>query len=108
MLNFDRHFGLGLFAPAPDVPEERAMDWYYYLEEKLAFPFIREVRCGAIGFAAEDRRGGRGTRGGEGRRLHARDALIRVAGHKLGVPLSPVEAVEGTSEVHEAVEDWYY
>jgi len=34
--------------------------------------------------------------------------LMRVAGRKLGVPLSPVDAVEGTSEVHEAVEDWYY
>lgn len=90
-------------------PEERAMGWYYYLEEKLAFPF--KARCIAersvsplkkgeevevLGLAKEDDC------------MAEIFVLIRFSGRKLGVPLSQVEAVEGKLDTREAVEDWQY
>lgn len=34
--------------------------------------------------------------------------LIRFAGRKLAVPLSQMEAVDGTLDTREAMEDWHY
>ncbi len=39
-------------------PEEQAMGWYYYLEDKLCFPFRGPVYCRACHLAAAHR--GRG------------------------------------------------
>lgn len=90
-------------------PEERAMGWYYYLEEKLAFPFtakciaersVSPLKIGeeveALGLAKEDDC------------MAEIFVLIGFAGRKLGVPLSQVEAVEGKLDTREAVEDWQY
>jgi hypothetical protein len=90
-------------------PEERAMGWYCFLEDKIAFPFT--AKCVAersvsplkkgeevevLGLAKEDDC------------MAEIFVLIRFAGRKLGVPLSQVEAVEGKLETREAVEDWHY
>lgn len=90
-------------------PEERAMGWYYYLEEKLAFPFkakciaersVSLLNIGeeveALGLAKEDDC------------MAEIFVLIGFAGRKLGVPLSQLEAVEGKLDTREAVEDWQY
>ncbi len=85
------------------------MGWYYYLEEKLAFPFkakciaersVSPLKIGeevkVLGLAKEDDC------------MAEIFVLIRFSGRKLGVPLSQVEPVEATSDTREAVEDWHY
>ena len=37
-------------------PEEQAMGWYYYLENKIRFPVPGEMHCGRRRLAAPERR----------------------------------------------------
>ena len=89
--------------------EERAMSWYYYLEEKLAFPF--KARCIAPRTISPL------TKGEEvevSSMAHADDCmremfvLVRFDGRKLGVPLSQLEPVTPKGGTRQAVEDWRY
>lgn len=90
-------------------PEERAMGWYCYLEENLAFPF--KAKCIAersisplkkseeievLSLAKEDDC------------MREIFVLTRFGGRKLGVPLAQLEAMGGKSKVREAVDDWRY
>ena len=90
--------------------EERAMGWYYYLEDKLTFPFL--TRCiseraisplqvgdevEVVGMAPEDECG--------------REMFVETPWeHKrtLAVPLSQLKVVHGDEETQQAVEDWHY
>ena len=89
--------------------DERAMGWYYHLEEKLEVPFkakcisyrsVSPLREGdmveMIAIAQEDD--------------CMREMFVRIelAGRKLGVPLSQLAESKTTHETHEAVEDWRY
>lgn len=90
--------------------EERAMDWYYYLEDKLTFPFltrcineraISPLRVGdeveIVGMAPEDE--------------CQREMFVETPWeHKrsLAVPLSQLKVVHGNEETQQAVEDWRY
>jgi hypothetical protein len=91
------------------TPEERAMSWYYYLEEKLAFPLkakciaVREIsplkkseEVEVLGMAPEDDCMG--------------EMFVRVqfAGRKLGVPLAQLDPVKPDEATREAIEDWRY
>ena len=89
---------------------ERAMGWYYYLEDKLHFPFltrcIREraispLRVGdeveVVGMAPEDECG--------------REMFVETPWEHertLAVPLSQLEVVHADEETRQAVEDWHY
>ena len=89
---------------------ERAMGWYYYLEDKLKFPFltrcVREraispLRVGdeveVVGIAPEDECG--------------REVFVempREHERTLAVPLSQLEIVRADEETRQAVEDWHY
>src|SRR4051812_25457512 len=89
---------------------ERAMGWYYYLEDKLTTPFLtRCVRERAIsplrvgdevevaGMAAEDECG--------------REMFVETPWEHertLAVPLSQMEVVRADEETSRAVEDWLY
>jgi Calcium binding len=89
---------------------ERAMGWYYYLEDKLHVPFltrcvkeraISPLRVGdeveVVGMAPEDECG--------------REMFVETPWeHKrtLAVPLSQLEVVHADEETRQAVEDWYY
>jgi len=88
---------------------ERAMGWYYYLEDRLEFPFtakcvaarlISPLRTGevveVIGMAPED----------ECEREMF--VTIRWEKRKFGVPLSQMEGIKVSKETKEAVEDWRY
>lgn len=88
---------------------ERAMGWYYYLDDKLNFPFLtkciakREVsplRVGdeveVIGVPSEDECG------------HEIFVTMRWEEEGLAVPLSQLEVVRSDDETKEAVEDWHY
>ena len=86
---------------------ERAMGWYYYLEERLKFPF--KARCRSkreisplhvgeevevVGMAAE--------------KECESEMFMRLRGAKLAVPLSQLEPLAAKPETKEAVADWHY
>ncbi len=90
--------------------EERAMGWYYYLEDTLNFPFltrciseraISPLRVGdeveVVGMAPEDE--------------CEKEMFVETPWeHKrtLAVPLSQLKVVHGDDETQQAVEDWHY
>lgn len=91
---------------------ERAMGWYYYLEDKLKFPFAANCvssratsplevggQVEVLGMAPED------------------DCMLEVLvlvryGHtkksKLAVPLAQLQCLSDNEEICQAVEDWHY
>ena len=90
--------------------EEQAMGWYYYLEEKLQFPFTAvcnakraisplhiQDEVDVIGMAPEEEC------------EKEMFVLIRWERDGLAVPLSQLTPISATSaETIEAVEDWHY
>jgi len=90
--------------------EEQAMGWYYYLEEKLQFPFT--AICSAkraisplqikdevdvLGMAPEDEC------------QNEMFVMIRWERDGLAVPLSQLISIKSTDrQTREAVEDWHY
>jgi len=90
-------------------PEEQAMSWYYYLEDKISFPF--QARCLAAKAVSPLRKG----ETVEALRMAIEDACehdmfvqIRWQGRKMAVPLSQLEAIGADESTQEAVGDWYY
>jgi hypothetical protein len=91
-------------------PEEQAMGWYYYLEEKLQFPFT--AVCSAkraisplqikdevdvLGMAPEDEC------------ENEMFVTIRWERDGLAVPLSQLTPIKSTDEqTKQAAEDWHY
>jgi hypothetical protein len=89
--------------------EEQAMGWYYYLEDRLVFPFrarcvsdrrILPLRAGevveAIRMAPEEDC------------LHEMLVEVRWQGRTFGAPLSQLESVALDDEARQAIEDWHY
>jgi hypothetical protein len=89
--------------------EEQALGWYYYLEERLAFPFratcisersISPLEHGEVvevtGLASEDDC------------MH--EMFVQVSWHKraFGVPLAQIQGVSVDDRTREAIEDWHY
>lgn len=89
--------------------EERAMGWYYYLEDKLEFPFkakcIRERPISPFkkGEAVDVM-----AMAPEEECQHDMFVQIRWAGRKLAVPLAQLKGVSVGEDTKEAVEDWHY
>jgi hypothetical protein len=91
-------------------PEEQAMGWYYYLEEKLHFPFsakciaeraVSPLRKGdeieIVGMAPED----------ECR--HEMFVKTRWDRRTLAIPLAQIQPIAATSaDTKEAIADWQY
>ena len=90
-------------------PEEQAIGWYYYLEEKMRFPFAaRCIRERSISPLCVDEI------------VHvtgmvdANDCMaemfvkIEWAGRTLGVPLAQLKGIDVDSETEEAIADWHY
>ena len=89
--------------------EERAMGWYYYLEDKMRFPFsarcIKERRISplkrgevveVVGMAPEE---------------DCEKEIfveIRWQDRTLGVPLSLLEGIEVDEDTQQAMDDWRY
>jgi hypothetical protein len=89
--------------------EEQAMGWYYYLEDKIHFPFkarcirartLSPLHVGEVvevkGMADEDDC------------LVEMFVIIEWSGRTFGVPLVQLEAVDGDAETVEAIADWHY
>ncbi len=88
---------------------ERALGWYYYLDEKLTFPFLTKciakraispLRVGdevkVVGMPSEEEC------------EHEIFVTIRWERKTLAVPLSQLEVIDTDEQTREAVEDWHY
>ncbi|MBI5602327.1 MAG: calcium-binding protein [Deltaproteobacteria bacterium] len=91
-------------------PEEQAMGWYYYLEEKLQFPFAAfcsqkraisplhvKDEVDVIGMAPEEE--------------CEKEMFVLIQWEKdgLAVPLSQLTVIKSTNkQIKQAVEDWHY
>jgi hypothetical protein len=90
-------------------PEEQALGWYYYLDDKLQFPFT--ARCIAhratsplqvddevtiVGMAPEEEC------------EHEMFVVTRWERGTLAVPLSQLEGVDIDGATQQAIEDWHY
>jgi len=90
-------------------PEEQAMGWYYYLENKIHFPF--PAKCIASSATSPLRK----AEIVDVRRLAPEDAcasdmlvLIRWQGRNMAVPLSLLAAIDSDESTDEAIGDWHY
>ncbi len=89
--------------------DERAMGWYYYLEEILTFPFRTKCTAGraisplevgdeveVFGIAPEEEC------------QHEMFVTMPWGKDGLAVPLSQLEVIHGDDQTKVAVEDWHY
>ena len=90
-------------------PEEQAMSWYYYFEDKLQFPF--HAQCVASVPTSPLRKGDTV----EIRKIApegscASDMLVmtRWSNRNLAVPLSQLKTIGAHESTKQAVEDWHY
>jgi Calcium binding len=90
-------------------PEEQALGWYYYLENKIRFPF--RARC-TVAKAVSPLRKGETVEVG---RLAPEDScssdmfvLIRWKGRKVAIPLSQLTPLDADKSTAEAIGDWHY
>ena len=89
--------------------DERAMGWYYYLEDRLAFPF--EVTCVAQRRISPLR---------EGEHVEVTDLApaddclceifveVKWLDRHFGVPLAQLEPLAVDENTEEAIADWHY
>jgi hypothetical protein len=90
-------------------PEERAIGWYYYLENQLRFPF--EARCAFSKVVSPLSKG----ETVQVLRMAPEEAcsadmlvLIRWRGRTLAVPLSQLAAIDVDQSTADAMGDWHY
>ena len=90
-------------------PTEQAMGWYYYLEDRLSFPF--KARC------VEERLVSPLREGEEVEVVSMADeddcesemfVVLAWMGRRLGVPLVQLVGVEVDDVTEEAIGDWHY
>ena len=89
--------------------DEQAMSWYYYLEEKLAFPF--KAKCIAVRGISPLRKDEEVDvldMAPEGDCMREMFVLVGFAGRKLGVPLIQLDPVKPDKATREVMEDWRY
>lgn len=89
--------------------EERAMGWYYYLQEQLRFPF--QARCTQILSISPLALGEMITVTGLAPEEHCLAEVIvktTCAGRSLGVPLAQLSPQAVDPDTQTAVDDWLY
>lgn len=90
-------------------PEEQAMGWYYYLDEKIRFPF--QAKCIAAKPVSPLRIGevvavqGMAPENACEREMFV---LIRWQNRNMAVPLSQLVGVDADEPTVEAIGDWHY
>jgi hypothetical protein len=90
-------------------PEEHDMGWYYYLEDKIRFPF--QAKC-IVAKAVSPLLKGETV---EVQGMAPEDAcsadmlvLIRWQGRSMAVPLSQLLPIKANKATDEAIADWHY
>lgn len=90
-------------------PEEQALSWYYYLENKIHFPFLAKCLVTKVisPLSKEEIV--------EVRRLAPEDScstdmlvLIQWHGRNVAVPLSQLTSLDADESTAEAIADWHY
>jgi hypothetical protein len=90
-------------------PEEQAMSWYYYLENKIRFPF--PAKCIAADVVSPLRKGEAVEvirMAPEENCEHDMFVQVRWQSRKMAVPLSQLAAIEPDKLTEEAIGDWHY
>ena len=88
---------------------ERAMGWYYYLEDKISFPFTAE--CISINKRTPLNLGERVTvtqMSGEDYCEHDMFVDISWKDEILAIPLSQLKPLDSDEDSVEAIADWHY
>jgi hypothetical protein len=90
-------------------PEEQAMGWYYYLEDKLRFPF--HAQCIASVPTSPLRKGDTV----EIQKMAPEDScandmlvMIRWKNRNIAVPLTQLTAIDVDESTNQAIDDWHY
>jgi len=89
--------------------DEKALGWYYYIEDNLAFPFKatciqrRLTSPLKIGKTVEVIRMAK-----EDDCMHEIFVSVKWAGQNLAVPLIQLKAIKPTKKTKEAMDDWAY
>src|SRR4030081_2558879 len=90
-------------------PEEQALSWYYYLENKIRFPF--QAKCLAVKIVSPLRKG----ETVEVVRMAPDDVcahdmlvMVRRQGQKMALPLAQLTALDSDESTAEAIGDWHY
>jgi hypothetical protein len=92
-----------------NCPEEQAMGWYYYLDDKISFPFVAE--CIAANKRIPLESGERVTvvgMAGEDYCEHEMYVDVSWQGRVLAVPLVQLNPLDADEDSIEAIGDWHY
>jgi hypothetical protein len=90
-------------------PEERAMGWYYYLEDQLQFPFqARSIVANIVSPLSKGETVEVLRMAPEVSCSGDMLVLIRWQGRKLAVPLSQLAAIDADKSTADAIGDWHY
>jgi len=90
-------------------PEEQAMGWYYYLDDRIQFPF--EARCIAARRISPLKEGEQVTviqMAPEDECMREMFVEIQWADRTFGVPLAQLQPLGVDEETEEAIADWCY
>jgi hypothetical protein len=90
-------------------PEEQAMGWYYYLEDKIHFPF--QAKCITSKVISPLQKGESvEVRGLASEDTCSSDMLVQIRwqGRTMAVPLSQLTAINTAESTCEAIKDWHY
>jgi hypothetical protein len=90
-------------------PEEQAMGWYYYLEDKIHFPF--QAKCIASRATSPLRKGESvEVRALAPEDICSGDMLVQIQwqGHTMAISLSQLSAIDPDEVTREAIKDWHY
>jgi len=90
-------------------PEEQAMGWYYYLEDKIRFPF--QAKCIVAKVVSPLLKGETvEVRGMAPEDACSSDMLVLICwqDRNMAVPLSQLLAIKGNEATNEAIADWHY
>ena len=89
--------------------EEQAMGWYYYLDDKILFPFeaqcIRERKTSPLRVGENVQVVGMVL---ENDCLNEMFVEIEWSSRTFGVPLSQLKGIEVDENTEEAISDWHY
>ncbi|MBN1994142.1 MAG: calcium-binding protein [Anaerolineae bacterium] len=90
-------------------PEEQAMGWYYYLDDKIRFPFtaacIQERQISPLKKGEKVRVLQMAT---EDECLREMFVKVEWAERAFGVPLAQLKPIDVDEETEEAITDWHY
>lgn len=88
---------------------EQAMGWYYYLDDKISFPFT--ASCIVVNKRNPLKLGEKiEVSGMAGEDYCKHDMLVDVSwnGKSLAIPLSQIKPLDADEASVEAIEDWHY